>query len=114
MWAFEWFLSMQRHATFNNMGFDMMIILWVSLRPIFYFQKDYLVYTQLLHMLMPFVFTHSLWQTDLLQNGQLPVPYPAKFKDTWDDVHVKMPCSSQNLFPVEDEVMIQVFIDLSV
>lgn len=42
-------------------------------------------------------------RTDLLQNGQLPVPYPAKFKDTWDDVHVKMPCSSQNLFPVEDE-----------
>ncbi|KAG8008636.1 Poly(ADP-ribose) glycohydrolase, partial [Nibea albiflora] len=42
-------------------------------------------------------------RTDLLQNGKVPVPYPAKFKDTWDDVHVKMPCSSWNLFPVEDE-----------
>ncbi|TMS22027.1 Poly(ADP-ribose) glycohydrolase [Larimichthys crocea] len=30
-------------------------------------------------------------------------PHPAKFRDTWDDVHVKMPCSSWNLFPVEDE-----------
>ncbi|XP_070707586.1 poly(ADP-ribose) glycohydrolase-like [Pempheris klunzingeri] len=42
-------------------------------------------------------------RTDLLQNGQAPVPYPARFKDTWDDVHVKMPCSNRNLFPVEDE-----------
>ncbi|XP_044033951.1 poly(ADP-ribose) glycohydrolase isoform X2 [Siniperca chuatsi] len=42
-------------------------------------------------------------RTDLLQNGIVPVPYPAKFKDTWDDIHVKMPCSSSNLFPVEDE-----------
>ncbi|XP_039990905.1 poly(ADP-ribose) glycohydrolase isoform X2 [Xiphias gladius] len=42
-------------------------------------------------------------RTDLLQNGKVPVPYPAKFKDTWDDVHVKMPCSSSNLFPVKDE-----------
>lgn len=42
-------------------------------------------------------------RTDLLQNGKVPVPYPAKFRDTWDDVHVKMPCSSCNLFPVQDE-----------
>uniref|UniRef100_A0A8C4NXL5 poly(ADP-ribose) glycohydrolase n=1 Tax=Dicentrarchus labrax TaxID=13489 RepID=A0A8C4NXL5_DICLA len=44
-------------------------------------------------------------RTDLLQNGKVPVPYPSKFKDTWDDVHVKMPCSSWNMFPVKDEVM---------
>ncbi|XP_068439889.1 poly(ADP-ribose) glycohydrolase-like isoform X2 [Clinocottus analis] len=43
-------------------------------------------------------------RTDLLQSGEVPVPYPAQFKDTWDDVHVKMPCSSSNLFPVQDEV----------
>ncbi|XP_054454734.1 poly(ADP-ribose) glycohydrolase isoform X2 [Anoplopoma fimbria] len=43
-------------------------------------------------------------RTDLLENGKVSVPYPAKFKDTWDDVHVKMPCSSWNLFPVQDEV----------
>lgn len=42
-------------------------------------------------------------RTDLLQNGQVPVPYPSKFNDTWDDVHVKMPCSSSSLFPVKDE-----------
>ncbi|KAM9336109.1 poly(ADP-ribose) glycohydrolase [Symphorus nematophorus] len=42
-------------------------------------------------------------RTDLLQSCKVPVPYPAKFKDTWDDVHVKMPCSSWNLFPVENE-----------
>lgn len=42
-------------------------------------------------------------RTDLLQNGKVPVPYPGRFKDTWDDVHVKMPCSSSNLFPIEDE-----------
>ncbi|XP_029311913.1 poly(ADP-ribose) glycohydrolase isoform X2 [Cottoperca gobio] len=42
-------------------------------------------------------------RTDLLQNGKVPVPYPVEFKDTWDDVHVKMPCSSWNLFPVHDE-----------
>ncbi|XP_040922663.1 poly(ADP-ribose) glycohydrolase isoform X2 [Toxotes jaculatrix] len=42
-------------------------------------------------------------RTDLLQKGTIPVPYPTRFKDTWDDVHVKMPCSSSNLFPVEDE-----------
>ncbi|XP_010779390.1 poly(ADP-ribose) glycohydrolase-like [Notothenia coriiceps] len=42
-------------------------------------------------------------RTDLLHNGKVPVPYPARFKDTWDDIHVKMPCSSLNLFPVHDE-----------
>lgn len=42
-------------------------------------------------------------RTDLLRNGKVPVPYPTEFRDTWDDVHVKMPCSSRNLFPVADE-----------
>ncbi|KAM9837917.1 LOW QUALITY PROTEIN: poly(ADP-ribose) glycohydrolase [Aulostomus maculatus] len=40
-------------------------------------------------------------RTDSL--GEVPGPYPAKFEDTWDDIHVKMPCSRDNLFPVEDE-----------
>ncbi|XP_056285998.1 poly(ADP-ribose) glycohydrolase [Pseudoliparis swirei] len=43
-------------------------------------------------------------QTDLLESGKVCVPYPATFEDTWDDVHVKMPCSSWNLFPVYDEI----------
>uniref|UniRef100_A0A672YG83 poly(ADP-ribose) glycohydrolase n=1 Tax=Sphaeramia orbicularis TaxID=375764 RepID=A0A672YG83_9TELE len=42
-------------------------------------------------------------RTDLLQKGRVPVPYPTKFRDSWDDIHVKMPCSSRNLFPVKDE-----------
>ncbi|XP_017288696.1 poly(ADP-ribose) glycohydrolase isoform X2 [Kryptolebias marmoratus] len=44
-----------------------------------------------------------LIRTDLLQNGKVPVPYPSKFMDTWDNVHVRMPCSSRNVFPVKDE-----------
>ncbi|XP_019739042.1 poly(ADP-ribose) glycohydrolase isoform X2 [Hippocampus comes] len=40
-------------------------------------------------------------RTDLV--GHATVPYPATFDDTWDDIHVKMPCSSKNLFPVQDE-----------
>uniref|UniRef100_A0A3Q1BDS0 poly(ADP-ribose) glycohydrolase n=1 Tax=Amphiprion ocellaris TaxID=80972 RepID=A0A3Q1BDS0_AMPOC len=51
-------------------------------------------------------------RTDLLQNGRVPVPYPTVFKDTWDEVHVKMPCSSSNLFPVQDEVILQLFIHM--
>lgn len=44
-----------------------------------------------------------LIRTDLLQDGVLPVPHPSVFQDAWDDVHVKMPCSSKSLFPVKDE-----------
>lgn len=43
-------------------------------------------------------------RTDLLKEDEVPVPYPSKFKDTWDDVSVKMPCSDKNLFPLENEV----------
>uniref|UniRef100_A0A8D0APV9 poly(ADP-ribose) glycohydrolase n=1 Tax=Sander lucioperca TaxID=283035 RepID=A0A8D0APV9_SANLU len=43
-------------------------------------------------------------RTDLLREGEVPVPYPGKFKDAWDDVFVKMPCSEKNLFPLETEV----------
>lgn len=30
--------------------------------------------------------------------------------DTWDNDHVRMPCSSRNTFLVKDEVIIQIFI----
>uniref|UniRef100_A0A3B3ZBC6 PARG catalytic Macro domain-containing protein n=1 Tax=Periophthalmus magnuspinnatus TaxID=409849 RepID=A0A3B3ZBC6_9GOBI len=43
-------------------------------------------------------------RTDLLKESELPVPFPTKFKDSWDDVSVKMPCSDKNLFPMETEV----------
>uniref|UniRef100_A0A665VVH2 poly(ADP-ribose) glycohydrolase n=1 Tax=Echeneis naucrates TaxID=173247 RepID=A0A665VVH2_ECHNA len=42
-------------------------------------------------------------RTDLLREGEVPVPYPTKFKDVWDDMSVKMPCSEKNLFPMETE-----------
>ncbi|XP_069741532.1 poly(ADP-ribose) glycohydrolase isoform X2 [Narcine bancroftii] len=42
-------------------------------------------------------------RTDLLKSGEVPRPFPTYFKDAWDDKHVKMPCSEQNLFPVENE-----------
>ncbi|XP_057704396.1 poly(ADP-ribose) glycohydrolase isoform X1 [Corythoichthys intestinalis] len=42
-------------------------------------------------------------RTDLLREGEVPVPYPGKFKDAWDDTSVKMPCSEKNLFPMETE-----------
>ncbi|XP_031733657.1 poly(ADP-ribose) glycohydrolase [Anarrhichthys ocellatus] len=41
-------------------------------------------------------------RTDLLREGEVPVSYPSKFKDVWEDVSVKMPCSDKNLFPMED------------
>uniref|UniRef100_A0A3P9MWB8 poly(ADP-ribose) glycohydrolase n=1 Tax=Poecilia reticulata TaxID=8081 RepID=A0A3P9MWB8_POERE len=46
-------------------------------------------------------------RTDLLGKCKVPIPYPATFLDTWDDVHVKMPCSNGNLFPVDDEVKLE-------
>ncbi|XP_038128669.1 poly(ADP-ribose) glycohydrolase-like [Cyprinodon tularosa] len=42
-------------------------------------------------------------RTDLLGNLNAPVPNPATFLDTWDDIHVKMPYSQRNLFPIGDE-----------
>ncbi|KAK0142132.1 Poly(ADP-ribose) glycohydrolase [Merluccius polli] len=44
-----------------------------------------------------------LIRTDLLQRGLAPIPYPSTFKDAWDNIHVKMPCSKMNLFPVLNE-----------
>ncbi|KAG2462833.1 MYOF protein, partial [Polypterus senegalus] len=48
--------------------------------------------------------THTVMiRTDLLSEGVVPVPYPMKYKDSWDDYNVKMPCSDKNLYPVENE-----------
>ncbi|KAF7710427.1 poly(ADP-ribose) glycohydrolase isoform X1 [Silurus meridionalis] len=48
-----------------------------------------------------------LIRTDLLKEGEVPVPYPSKFRDAWDDMTVKMPCSEKNLFPLENEDGVQ-------
>lgn len=42
-------------------------------------------------------------RVDLLRAGEIPKPFPTHYKDLWDNKHVKMPCSEQNLYPVEDE-----------
>ncbi|XP_023698102.1 poly(ADP-ribose) glycohydrolase [Paramormyrops kingsleyae] len=42
-------------------------------------------------------------RTDLLREGDVPVPYPTKFKDAWDELNVKMPCSDKSLFPLDGE-----------
>uniref|UniRef100_A0A670YUA5 poly(ADP-ribose) glycohydrolase n=2 Tax=Pseudonaja textilis TaxID=8673 RepID=A0A670YUA5_PSETE len=42
-------------------------------------------------------------RVDLLKAGEVPKPFPTHYKDSWDNKHVKMPCSEQNLYPVEDE-----------
>ncbi|XP_031217884.1 poly(ADP-ribose) glycohydrolase isoform X1 [Mastomys coucha] len=42
-------------------------------------------------------------RVDLLRAGEVPKPFPTHYKDLWDNKHVKMPCSGQNLYPVEDE-----------
>ncbi|XP_005992474.1 poly(ADP-ribose) glycohydrolase isoform X2 [Latimeria chalumnae] len=43
-------------------------------------------------------------RTDLLREREVPKPYPMSFKDSWDNRHVKMPYSEQNLYPVENEM----------
>nr|XP_013816960.1 PREDICTED: poly(ADP-ribose) glycohydrolase isoform X2 [Apteryx mantelli mantelli] len=42
-------------------------------------------------------------RVDLLREGEVPKPFPTHYKDLWDNKHVKMPFSEQNLYPVEDE-----------
>lgn len=39
------------------------------------------------------------FRTDLLKPGVCPTPYPGTFRDIWDSNHIKMPCSSQSLYP---------------
>uniref|UniRef100_A0A7N5ZU89 poly(ADP-ribose) glycohydrolase n=1 Tax=Anabas testudineus TaxID=64144 RepID=A0A7N5ZU89_ANATE len=49
-------------------------------------------------------------RTDLLREGEVPVPYPTKFKDAWDDVSVKMPSIlfymfKNNYSPCQDAIL---------
>ncbi|PIK41639.1 putative poly(ADP-ribose) glycohydrolase [Apostichopus japonicus] len=36
-------------------------------------------------------------------DGSIPKPFPDNYQDRWDSNHVRMPCSSENLYPVEAE-----------
>ena len=56
---------------------------------------------------MVFFLIDIVFQVDLLRAGEVPKPFPTHYKDLWDNKHVKMPCSEQNLYPVEDEVNIK-------
>ncbi|XP_073537807.1 poly(ADP-ribose) glycohydrolase-like [Phyllobates terribilis] len=40
---------------------------------------------------------------DKLQENVVPSPHPSNFIDTWDNIHVKMPCSTYNYYPVDDK-----------
>ncbi|XP_040176671.1 poly(ADP-ribose) glycohydrolase isoform X2 [Rana temporaria] len=52
--------------------------------------------------LMP-SFNHTITvRVDKLHDNVVPVPYPSYIVDTWDSIHVKMPCSKNNEYPVED------------
>ncbi len=44
--------------------------------------------------------THAVLFRPRLKAGQPPTPFPEKFKDVWDGNHVRMPCSSQSVYPV--------------
>ena len=44
--------------------------------------------------------THSVLFRPQLTPGKHPIPFPDKFKDVWDTNHVRMPCSSQSVYPV--------------
>ena len=43
---------------------------------------------------------HCVTITLAKKPGSLPIPVPPVFKDVWDSNHVRMPCSSQCLYPV--------------
>uniref|UniRef100_A0A8D0GPC3 poly(ADP-ribose) glycohydrolase n=1 Tax=Sphenodon punctatus TaxID=8508 RepID=A0A8D0GPC3_SPHPU len=58
--------------------------------------------TRLPHLRPSAIHTVTI-RVDLLKEGEAPKPFPTHYKDFWDNKHVKMPCSEQNLYPVEDE-----------
>lgn len=44
--------------------------------------------------------SHAVLFHPRLKPGKPPIPFPNTFKDVWDSNHVRMPCSSQSMFPV--------------
>ncbi|KAF8787778.1 Poly(ADP-ribose) glycohydrolase like protein [Argiope bruennichi] len=45
---------------------------------------------------------HSIMFSPHIIPGRAPRPYPPSYRDLWDSNHVRMPCASQNKYPVED------------
>ena len=49
---------------------------------------------------------HSVLYKPRLTPGSLPQPYPDKFRDVWDQHHVRMPCSSKSEYPVDGGTLV--------
>ncbi|XP_038061857.1 poly(ADP-ribose) glycohydrolase-like [Patiria miniata] len=46
---------------------------------------------------------HTVLFRPHVRSGTPPRPYPDAYRDTWDANHVRMPCSEENLYPVDDK-----------
>lgn len=44
---------------------------------------------------------HSVLIHPRVKLDHLPRPFPDKFRDVWDQYHVRMPCSSKSMYPTE-------------
>ncbi|XP_033644445.1 poly(ADP-ribose) glycohydrolase-like isoform X1 [Asterias rubens] len=44
---------------------------------------------------------HTVLFRPYIRTGTPPRPYPDGYRDTWDTNHVRMPCSLENLYPVD-------------
>lgn len=44
--------------------------------------------------------THCITIRTDVKCNEVPLPFPSSFKDVWDENHVRMPCSSQCLYPI--------------
>ena len=50
--------------------------------------------------------THTVLYRPRLKPGSPPQPFPDKFKDVWDNQHVRMPCSSKSMYPTESKGLV--------
>ncbi|XP_022098068.1 poly(ADP-ribose) glycohydrolase-like isoform X2 [Acanthaster planci] len=47
--------------------------------------------------------SHTVLFRPHIRSGAPPRPFPDAYRDTWDAHHVRMPCSPENLYPVDDK-----------
>ncbi|KFM75872.1 Poly(ADP-ribose) glycohydrolase, partial [Stegodyphus mimosarum] len=50
---------------------------------------------------------HTILFSPIIPDGNAPQPYPSTYIDKWDSDHVRMPCSSEDKYPVESLNRIQ-------
>nr|XP_054773883.1 poly(ADP-ribose) glycohydrolase-like [Lytechinus pictus] len=46
---------------------------------------------------------HTILFRTPVKSGVVPTAFPSDYQDKWDGDHVRMPCSPENLYPVEDQ-----------